>query len=94
MDDFDDPDDRATPQADPWYVSDVVREVLTLDYLRPFALRVLGRLLMDDEVPIRLRLDAAKLVIDKTREGEKPVGDEATIDAELETLVEAMRRRG
>lgn len=79
----------------PWEVPAEVRQKLTIASLRPFALRVLWRILTDEESPGRLRLDAAKLIVDKTRDGEDGAGDqEDVIDLEVVRLAEELRRRG
>lgn len=63
---------------------------LGIQHLRPFALRFLLVLLADDDAPVGLRLNAAKLVVERSHEPEKGASDaggsDAVTDLEAERL--------
>jgi len=70
---------------------DEVVHAVTLDALRPYAIRAVWRILVDDEANDRTRLEAAKLVIEKTkpeeaRDAQAGEGSDAVVDLETERL--------
>lgn len=75
-------------------VPEEVRNSVTLAYLRPYAIRALWQLLMDPEAPARYRMDAIKLVIERTKEGAGQDAEMGNVAQEVEDLVESLRRRG
>lgn len=75
-------------------VPDEVRAGLTLAYLRPYALRALWQVLVDVDVNPRLRLEAAKLVVERTKDGAETGAGADAVAEEVADLVESLRRRG
>lgn len=76
--------------VNPYAIPDDVAHEVTLERLRPFAIRAVWRILVDDEANDRTRLEAAKLVIEKTKPEEAPdaqaQGSDAVVDLETERL--------